>query len=39
MGQLTPEQAEHYPHKNLIYRTLGAHEKLEVATYEEKNGN
>jgi len=38
MGQLTPEQAKNYPHKNLIYRTLGGNERLEVATYEETLG-
>lgn len=35
MGQLTEEQAKNYPHKNLIYRTLGAHPKVEVEQYEE----
>lgn len=35
MGQLTPEQAENYPHKNLIYRSLGPNHPVEIATYEE----
>ncbi|HPZ07712.1 MAG TPA: Stp1/IreP family PP2C-type Ser/Thr phosphatase [Candidatus Eremiobacteraeota bacterium] len=35
MGQLTPEQAQNYPHKNLIYRSLGPNHPIEIATYEE----
>jgi protein phosphatase len=35
MGQLTPEQAKNYPHKNLVYKTLGTKAQVDVDIYEE----
>jgi len=30
MKELTPEEAEHYPQKNILYRAMGQNEKLKI---------
>lgn len=35
LGQITPGEAQHHPHRNILYRAVGQSETLEVDTYVE----